>query len=141
MKWLAVSVTVVLLLVGRPTYSAPLPPFDPVDICGEVVSLTWSEAIEVPGKPGFSGSLGHDHAFPARFRVELARYTGIDAGTAALINGMLDFVNPAGDRLLVLIDSPDRHLLDTAGSLCVTGYTIQGDEGGTWTHYDRLTLR
>jgi hypothetical protein len=130
-----------LALAAGQAEAAPLPPFAPVDLCGTVAAYSWSDRVEVPGQPGFSGSLGHDRVFPARFTVELTDYTGISRETAALINGLLSFANPDGHRLRLLVDSSDPHLLDHATTLCVAGYTIRGDEGGTWTHYDDLIVR
>jgi hypothetical protein len=130
-----------LALADSAAFAAPLPPFAPVNICGEIAAHSWSEMIEMPGQPGFSGSLDHDRVFPARFSVELISYTGVRAETVALINGLLSFPNPTGDRLLLLLDSTNPHLLDGAATLCVSGYTIHGDEGGTWTDYDTLTVR
>jgi hypothetical protein len=140
MSRLVLIAGLIALAAGR-AGAAPLPPFAPVDVCGAVAAYSWSDRIEMPGQPGFSGSLGHDRVFPARFTVELTDHTGIGSRTAALINGLLSFASPDGRRLGLLVDSTDPHLLDHATRICVTGYTISGDEGGTWTHYDGLTVR
>jgi hypothetical protein len=145
-SWLrrsALAILATLLVVGH-GQAAPLPPFPPVDICGDIVSTSWKPGFELPGKPGFSGSLGHDRAFPARFNVVIEHYSGIDARAAARINGLLSFdAGQAGgdpSQLLLIIASPDPDLLTRARSLCVYGYTIRGDEGGTWTSHRTLVV-
>ena len=121
--------------------SAPLPPFTPVDICGEVVSQSWSDVMRVPGQPGHSGSLGHDRTFPARFHVVLEPAAGFPADSAALINRLLGFEGGTPPtKILLLLNSPDSGLLEGVRSLCVYGFSLSGDEGGTWTAHDRLGI-
>jgi len=127
--------------------AAPLPPFTPVDLCGTVVSHEWQPARFVLGKPGYSGSLGRDRTFPARFRVVLENYRGIDAAAALRINGYLGLPpaqagagvsGPA--RVVLLLPHADPRFLDGAASICVEGVHIGGDEGGTWTRYRTLSV-
>ena len=121
--------------------AAPLPPFEPVDVCGTIVSRAWVPARRVPGVAGASGSLGRDREFPAHARVEIEPYRGIDGRTAARINALLGFAPagaPGNRRLLLLLPTDDPALLDGRTSICVVGFRISGDEGGTWTSYARL---
>jgi hypothetical protein len=123
--------------------AAPLPPFAPVDICGAVVSWAWSPPVSVAAVPGASGTLGTERHFPARVRVEVERYTGIDDATAVRINRLLGAAEtearPAA-RLLLILPATDPALLAGVGSLCVRGFRVWGDEGGTWTGYQALEL-
>lgn len=137
-----VSVLLIVLSIatGGVAPAAPLPPFAPVDLCGDIVWHTWTAEQQIPGQAGFSGSLGHDRVFPARFRVLVRHYNGIDAETARFINGLLSHSGAAQDEVMLLLNSQDPHLLDDATSLCVRQFVIHGDEGGTWTDYRDLAV-
>jgi len=140
---LAALVTAAVSLGGGSAVAAPLPQFVPVDVCGEIVTQSWQPQRFVPAKPGFSGSLGRDRTFPARFRVVIENYRGIDAATAGRINGFLSFKPAeagARPRVVLLLPHADSRHLDGAVALCVEGFHISGDEGGTWTRYRSLTL-
>ncbi|MFO1056886.1 MAG: hypothetical protein U1E53_07960 [Dongiaceae bacterium] len=133
----------IALLVAGASRAAPLPPFAPVDICGEIRSYAWSPPASVAAIPGASGTLGKERHFPARFRIELGGYTGIEDATAVLINRLLGRPEdgaPRPARLLLLLPADDPALLAGARSLCVRGFRIWGDEGGTWTGYEALDL-
>ncbi len=119
--------------------AAPLPPFPEVNVCGEIVEQSWIPSRFVPGRPGFSGSLGHDRTFPAHFRIVLENYTGIDATVARRINGFLSIVELSElNRLALLLPTDNPELLRGVHRLCIEGFSIRGDEGGTWTTYRRL---
>lgn len=133
------------LLAGAPAEAAPLRPFGPVDVCGEIVVFRWHEAQSAVGRPGFSGSLGRDRSFPARFGVVLKRHRGVDPESVGWVNGALrgasgDLPTAAGELILV-VSGDDAALLEGARSLCVHGFRIRGDEGGTWTFHDRLDVK
>lgn len=119
--------------------AAPLPPFPPVDVCGVIVEQSWVPAESVPGQKGFSGSLGHDRTFPAHLRIVLENYTGIDATVARRINGFLSVTELSEmNRLALRLPTDNPELLRGVPRLCIEGFTIRGDEGGTWTTYRRL---
>lgn len=131
------------LLVARDGRAAPLPGFAPVDVCGVIRSYDWSPATVVPPRPGASGTLGQERHFPARFRVVIERYTGIDDATATRINrllGLAENQDAGSTRLLLLLPGEDAALLAGIRSLCVRGFRIWGDEGGTWTGFRALEL-
>lgn len=134
-----------IILAAVAAEAAPLSPFGPVDICGEVVSSQWREARVVAGRPGFSGSLGHDRTFPARFGVVLRNQRGLDPARVTWVNGALGGAAgspdvPAGG-LVILVNSDDPKLLDGARALCVDAFVIRGDEGGTWVRHGAVKVR
>ncbi len=143
--WRLAAGAAALLLVAARAEAAPIPPIGPLDVCGDVVMQSWQPERFVRGKPGFSGSLGRDRTFPARFRVVLRNYRGIDAALAARINGILSMrpeERGAGEpRVVLLVTHADARFLDGAASLCVEGYQIRGDEGGTWTYHRTLSVQ
>ena len=119
--------------------AAPLPPFPPVNVCGVIVEQSWVPAESVRGQKGFSGSLGHDRTFPAHLRIVLENYTGIDATVARRINGFLSVTELSEmNRLALRLATDNPELLRGVHRLCIEGFTIRGDEGGTWTTYLRL---
>lgn len=140
-RWLknSVATAAALMAMLATARAAPLPPFTPVTICGVIVEQSWTPARHEPGRTGFSGSLGRDRTFPARLRVVLQNYTGIDATVARRINGLLSATELSDiDRVVVLLPSDNPDLLRGVYRLCVEGFTVRGDEGGTWTAYLRL---
>ena len=138
------------LLLGAsvPSLAAPLPPAGPVDLCGTIVSAKWEPARTVRGIPGMSGTAGHDRTFPAQFTILLEAVTGADANTARNINiafglyGADARETPAGpQRVRLGLNHDDSHLLDGAVSLCIQGYSVRGDEGGTWTEHKAVSVK
>jgi hypothetical protein len=129
------------IAVGGFALAAPLPPFAPVDVCGDIGWHSWNAARQAAGGPGLTGSLGQDRVFPARFRVLLRHYTGIDEPMARRINGLLSYSEAAANEVLLLLNSQNPNLLDGARALCVYRFVIRGDEGGTWTDYRGLVVK
>lgn len=127
------------VILASTAEAAPLPPFPPVNICGVIIEQSWIPIESVPGRPGFSGSLGHDRTFPAHVRIVLENYTGIDAMVARRINGFLSATELSDmNRLALRLPTDNPELLRGVHRLCIEGFAIRGDEGGTWTTYRRL---
>lgn len=134
------------LLVAGSTWTsasrgAPLSPFGPVDLCGDIVSVAWYPVAKVAGKRGFSGSLGRDRTFPARFGVLLRNSTGLKPDQRTRMNATLRGaakLKEGEGEVVVMVNSNDPDLLKNARSLCLYGFRIRGDEGGTWVVHDRV---
>lgn len=141
--WLAGLAT--LVLVSAPGASAaPLPPLEPMDVCGIVRSARWLEPLELPPAAGMSGSAARIRSWPGRHVVVLGEVTGIDPADVGRVNALLSTsrdgagsVLAPGELLLVLTDS-DQSRLSSGMAICVSGFRIRGDEGGTWTFHDDL---
>lgn len=136
------------LLNIDPAGAAPIPPAGPFDISGTIREIKWFPEQSVQGKRGMSGALGHDRVFPAHFVVKLVRYKGVAAEDAVRITRYVSYnaygdANPPGMPPFVIlkIDSNDRNLLKTGMRVRIKGYTVRGDEGGTWTSYSRIVTR
>ena len=128
---------------GRPASAAPLPPMAPVDVCGRIRLSEWLPPKTLAAMPGVSGSAGQQRSWPGRFAVVLADIDNPKASDVSTLlatseDGAGIALRP-GEVLLVLA-SDDRALLDGAKGLCVTGFAVRGDEGGTWTSYERLVV-
>jgi hypothetical protein len=120
--------------------SAPIPQAGPFDITGTISEATWFPPDVKKGRPGFSGSLGHDRRFPAHFVVKLVDYSGVPARDAIRITRYVRY-DAYGDRkpsgmprfIILKLDSDNRSHLRKGMKIRVSGYTVRGDEGGTWT--------
>lgn len=128
------------------TAAAPLPPMNPVDIRGRIVRLQWVPERHVKGVPGMSGSAGRNRVMPAHFRVVLEHVEGTDAETLDRISA---WVRPPDEQVpeckdppcaTLKIEHPDPHFLSVGMRIAVWGYCVRGDEGGTWTRFDRLEI-
>ena len=124
--------------------AAPLPPLPPVDLCGRLVYLDWLAPASQPAQPGFSGSIAVERHWPGRTVVILDELCTDDAATVAEASQFLQgstggaerYMKP-GQAVLVLPQEAPTGL--TPGrTLCVTGYAVSGDEGGTWTRFENL---
>jgi len=127
--------------------AAPLPPFPPVDVSGTVAEADWFPVRHVQGVAGMSGSAGHDRAFPAHYIVRLTAYSGVSATTAREMTRLIDwqaldesFETTRPPFILLQIDHPDRTFLRSGMRIRVNGYSIAGDEGGTWTTVNQVDI-
>lgn len=139
--------TVFVVTIGA-VLAAPLPPMKPVTVEGTVEIVQWSPDTKIPGRPGFSGSLGKDRVDPAHFRIKLCDYRGVDPTIARRLNALLGEVDtvrePDDDRppprLWLKLNNDDPHALVPGMRIRVRNYVVSGDEGGTWTRFDKLDL-
>ncbi len=133
-----------LIPVDAPLHASPLPPLGPADITGTVVEVKWFPRREMKGIAGMSGTAGIDRVFPAHFLVALQPYEGVSGDTATL---MTEYVHPPSGQhpssagpLFINIAHDDADLLKTGMKIQVRGYEVRGDEGGTWTKYQDITV-
>ena len=127
--------------------AAPIRPIGPVDVSGTISEIKWVPEEKVRGIPGMSGSLGHDRTRFAHFLVTLTDYDGVNAETARRMTGYLDRTSfkggDQGDKpsfILLKINHNDKNYLKKGMRMRVIGYKVRGDEGGTWTYYDKLEI-
>lgn len=134
------------LLLGAavPALAAPLPPVPPFDVCGTVVALGWLPAHREPAIKGMSGSAGVDRSWPERLAVVLDRACTDDPEALALSNmfqrgtaGSTGRDLAEGQALLVLPEV-DIGAVTLGRGICVSGFKVSGDEGGTWTRFGAL---
>ena len=130
------------LLNSAPLGAAPIPPAGPFDIAVTISEVQWLPAQHIRGKRSMSGSLGHDRVVAAHFVVRLVKYTGVTAEQAIRITKYISFMaygdkNPSGmpPFIILKIDAKDKNFLKTGMKVRVAGYTVRGDEGGTWTSF------
>ena len=139
---IGVIVSATILLAALPAIAAPLPPLAPIDVCGTIQSVKWLPPRSLPPVAVMSGSAGRERGWPARFVVVLDKICGVSEPVRARINGLLTTsydgagMRPhSGQILLVLAGDSSEQMVQGKG-LCVTGFYVSGDEGGTWTHHD-----
>ena len=136
------SFVVVVAALLHPAWGAPLPPMQPVTVEGTIERVQWSPAAKIPGRPGFSGSLGKDRVEAAHFRLTLGEFRGVDAATAWRLNHLTgEMVSATADErqppayLILKLDDDDPQALVPGMRIRVRDYVVSGDEGGTWTRY------
>lgn len=129
------------------SHAAPIIPLGPVTVSGTIQTAIWMPEKTIKGIPGMSGSLGHDRVIPAHFMITLNPYQGVDAKTAATMIRYVDW--PAAESLRadqpppfvkIRINSDNKNEFQPGSTIEVTEYTVNGDEGGTWTHYSSINI-
>jgi hypothetical protein len=131
---------------GESTYAAPLPRLASLTIEGTIVQALWSPVETKPGQPGFSGSLGTDRVFPAHFDLELFDYQGVDAVTAARMSDWINHPTPSPENekppktVWVRVNEENARALRQGMRIRVAAYQVTGDEGGTWTHHEKVVV-
>ncbi|MBU1564631.1 MAG: hypothetical protein KJ630_03255 [Proteobacteria bacterium] len=127
--------------------AAPLPPFTPVDVMGKITEIRWIEAQHIKGISGMSGTAGHNRDVPAHFIVKLTEYSGVSKETAREMTRYIDWhaLKEEGEKsrpsfILLQINHENRTVLQEGMSIMVNGYTVKGDEGGTWTSLEKLDI-
>ena len=142
-----ITIACILFLNIAPVGSAPIPPAGPFDIIGTISEVQWFPEQHIRGKHGMSGSLGHDRVVAAHYLVQLVNYNGVAAEKAIRITRYISFMaygdkNPSGKPpfIILKIDSKNKNFLKTGMKVRVTGYTVRGDEGGTWTSFAGISV-
>ena len=140
------AIALALLCSNGSAVAAPLPPFAPVDVCGKVQSARWLPPRTLPPVPGMSGSAGRQRSWLGRFVVILDEVRGATRRQKAQINAMLTTSRDGAEvsllpgQLLLVLAGDDPALLNQVDNICVTGFVVKGDEGGTWTRYKDLRI-
>jgi len=136
-----------LCIITFNAMAAPIRPIGPVDVSGTVSELQWVPEEKLKGIPGMSGSAGHDRVIPEHFLVTLIDYDGVTAETARMMTWYLDWTALKGEEqkskpsfILLRINYSDRNYLKKGRKIKVSGYTVRGDEGGTWTSYRTIDI-
>jgi hypothetical protein len=129
-----------------PLRGAPLPPMGKVDIDGTIEKATWEPEKKLKSNKGMSGSAGRDRTLPAHFVVTLKGFSGPTVKQAAMMNSFVGAAR-SGDpdhampsRLTVWINSNDASTLKPGMRIRIPGYTVTGDEGGTWSHHGQVQI-
>jgi hypothetical protein len=127
--------------------AAPIRPLGPVDIRGTVSDYAWVPEKKVKASRGMSGSAGRDRTIPAHFLITLRDFEGVDPQTAVAMTRYLDwsaFKDGGKDFrppfILLKINHTDQYYLKKGMKIKVSGYTVRGDEGGTWTYFTRIDI-
>ncbi|ADZ72287.1 hypothetical protein SL003B_3867 [Polymorphum gilvum SL003B-26A1] len=106
----------------------------------------WLAPLTLPGTPGLSGSAGRTRSWPGRAVVLLGAVSGPEYDRREQINRVLAtsadgrVLQPGPGQLLLILPMQDPSQIEGAGRLCVTGFSVRGDEGGTWTGYREIEL-
>jgi len=136
-----------ILFAGFNTLAAPIRPIGPVDVSGTVSDLKWNPDKKIKGLPGMSGSAGVDRTVPAHFLVTLKDFVGVDSKTALMMTRYVDWSAFKDEKdnfippfIILKINQNDNNYLKQGMFIKVSGYTVRGDEGGTWTYYTKVDI-
>ncbi|HQW29237.1 MAG TPA: hypothetical protein PK529_08635 [Verrucomicrobiales bacterium] len=126
---------------------APLPPVGKVAIDGTIERATWEPAQKLNAVKGMSGSAGRDRTLPAHFVVVLKEFSGPSLNQARMMNSVVGAAKSGEtngtmpSRLTIWVNSNDPTYLKPGMRIRISGYTVSGDEGGTWAHHNRVQIR
>ena len=127
------------LLAAGAAQAAPLPRLGPLDVCGAIVSRSWVAGRRAKALPSASGTLGRNRVFPPHHRVVIVPEGMADAD-AEIANLHAGHVGRPGEAALLLPASPAA-LPAAARVICVRGYEVWGDEGGSWSRLRAIEPR
>lgn len=143
--FLIVSILCLIFLIE--VSAVPLPPLDKYDITGTISEIKWYPQKTIKGIPKMSGSAGYDRIMPAHFIIKLTNYEGIDSENALRITKYInneafkDNDKPEKPPFILLkINYKKPNYLKKGMKIKVIGYTVRGDEGGTYTYYDNIVI-
>ena len=133
-----------LVAVASTASAAPLPPVPPLDICGTVAQTLWLPPHTEPAIKGMSGSAGIERYWPGRLAVVLDNPCTDDPEARAMatmflrgsVGGLDHDLGP--DQAVLLLPEVAPEALTLGRTLCVSGFQVSGDEGGTWTRFAAL---
>jgi hypothetical protein len=125
----------ILFLSVFQVHAAPIRPVGPVTIEGTIQEIRWYPEKLVKATPGMSGSAGKDRTFPARYVIRLA-----DLHMRGPVQGDISKFERTGGATVMLNHQADDQFLKKGMRIVVFNYRESGDEGGTWTSFDRLDV-
>lgn len=135
------SIQAFVLCFTTSLLGAPTPVAGPVDVEGVILDVAWLPEEEIKGMM-VTGTAGHDRAIPARFRVSLGNYSGIDSDTFEIMKSFYKWSVPDHHNsaempkfIVVQLYHPDKTFLKKGMRIRVKGYRLWGDEGGDYPAY------
>ena len=136
-----------VILSGMPTFAAPIRPVGPVDVTGTISEVQWVPEKTVKGIPRMTGSAAKDRVVSPHFLVRLVDYEGVSAEAAVTMTRYLVWpafqnqdVKGRPSFILLKIDYGHPTYLKKGMRIKVLGYTVAGDEGGTWTSFTGIEI-
>ena len=140
-------VVLIIFVITSQGIGAPVRPFGPADVAGIIGDLHWYPEKKEKTIRGMSGSAGVDRTMPAHFLLTLRVVEGVDSQTAVAMTRYFDSLAFKSEEknfiptfVVLKINHSDKNYLKKGMKIKVFGYTIRGDEGGTWTYYSRIDI-
>lgn len=134
-----------LFFLSEKIYSVPIPE-EKHDIKGVISELKWYHSNFIRGIPGMSGSAGQDRIMPAHYIIKLINYEGIGSEDALRITRYIkwdafnDNENKKPTFIILKLNHKNKYYLKKGMKIKVYGYTVRGDEGGTYTYYEKIEI-
>lgn len=119
---------------GQFAQAVPMPPMATMTIEGTIEKISWHAEQTVKGRPGISGSASRDRTVPAHYKVTLA-----DTKVTAKGSGHVPF--STGKPIATKLNHPqDDGFLEQGMSVRITGFKLNGDEGGVSTNFEKIEI-
>jgi hypothetical protein len=140
------AVASIVFGIPAPVAAAPLPSVAPVHPCGKVRQVHVLPPKTLPAVPGISGSAGRERHWPSRAVIVLSQVRGITRQQRQQLNVLLSTSSDGGaielrpGHLLLILTGAEAVALRPSVRICVTGFVVRGDEGGTWTNFGELRV-
>lgn len=134
-----------LFFLSEKIYSVPIPE-EKHDIDGVISEVKWYPSKFIRGIPGMSGSAGQDRIMPEHYIIKLINYEGISSEDALRITRYIkwdafnDNENKKTAFILLKLNHKKKYYLKKGMKIKVLGYTVRGDEGGTYTYYEKIEI-
>lgn len=134
-----------MMITGsRYAAAAPRPRIGPMTIQGNIETITWNPekfrkglyTIRNGKRHNASGSLGHDRTVPAHYSIFLSGTTVHNEAGADP-----EYSFKSGAKIRIVINHPENNgFLRKGMRITIYGYTVNGDEGGDWYRYRKLSI-
>jgi hypothetical protein len=134
-KAILITLVFAVIIWACVAFAAPTLPTDPVTIEGTIKEVRWHPARRIRATPGMSASAGKGREFPARYVIKL-----MDVVVRAPSQGRGEVLRKTRAATVMLDHSMNDRSLKKGMRIIIFNYRESGDEGGTWSTFDRVQV-
>jgi hypothetical protein len=134
-KAILVTLVFAVIIWTCVVFAAPMPPTGPVTIEGTIKEIRWHRAKLIRATSGMSGSAGKVREFPARYVIKL-----MDVVMRAPSQGGGEILRKTPVATVMLDHPRNDRSLKKGMRIIVFNYRESGDEGGTWSTFDKVQI-
>jgi hypothetical protein len=134
-KAIPITLALAVIIWACVVFAAPMPPAGPVTIEGTIKEIRWHPARRIRAKPGMSGSMEKGREIPARYLIKLT-----DVAMRAPSQRSGEVLRKTPVATVVLNHSKNDHSLKKGMRIIIFNYQESGDEGGTWSTFDKVQI-
>lgn len=134
-KAILITLAFAVIIWACVVFAAPMPPTGPVTIEGTIKEIRWHPHRRLRATSGMSGSAGKGREFPARYIIKL-----VDVVTRAPSQGSGEILRKTRVATVMLNHPMNNHSLKKYMRIIIFNYRESGDEGGTWSTFDKVQI-